>query len=81
MAKTICNDQFDPTFINVLKFHQNGYISPMLSILINLFSFHPYQKGQSNEKKIAKDYFGFLLHLLFHDYSGLVYDLTKMMSC
>jgi hypothetical protein len=45
MEKTICNDQFDPTFIDVLKFHQNGYISPMLSILINLFSFHPYQKG------------------------------------
>jgi hypothetical protein len=23
---------------------------------------------------IAKDFIGFLLHLLFHDYSGLVYD-------
>jgi hypothetical protein len=32
-----------------------------------------YPKGWSNGKKIAKDYFGFLLHLLFHDYSGLVY--------
>jgi hypothetical protein len=27
-----------------------------------------------NKKKIAKDYFGFLLYLLFHDYNGLVYD-------
>jgi hypothetical protein len=33
-----------------------------------------YPKGLSNGKRIAKDYFGFLLHLLFHDYSGLVYD-------
>jgi hypothetical protein len=32
------------------------------------------KKGWSNEKKIAKDYFGFLLHSLFYDYSGLVYD-------
>jgi hypothetical protein len=22
----------------------------------------------------TKDYFGFLLHLLFHDYNGLLYD-------
>jgi len=33
-----------------------------------------YPKGWSNGKKIAKDYFGFLLYLLFHGYSGLVYD-------
>jgi len=33
-----------------------------------------YPKGQSNEKRIAKDYFEFLLHLLFHNYSVLVYD-------
>jgi hypothetical protein len=29
-------------------------------------------KGRSNQKGIAKDYFGFLLQLLFHDYSGLI---------
>jgi hypothetical protein len=33
-----------------------------------------YPKGQFNKKMIAKDYFGFLLHFLFHDYEGLVYD-------
>jgi len=33
-----------------------------------------YPKGWFNGKMIAKDYFGFLLHLLFHDYNGLVYD-------
>jgi hypothetical protein len=33
-----------------------------------------YPKGRSNGKMIAKDYFEFLLHLLFHDYNGLVYD-------
>jgi hypothetical protein len=26
-----------------------------------------YPKGWSNEKRAAKDYFLFLLHLLFHD--------------
>jgi hypothetical protein len=33
-----------------------------------------YPKGLSNGKKTTKDYFGFLLHLLLHDYNGLVYD-------
>ncbi len=33
-----------------------------------------YLKGWSNGKRIGKDYFGFLLHLIFHDYSGLVHD-------
>jgi hypothetical protein len=33
-----------------------------------------YSKGRYNGKRIAKDYFGLLLHLLFCDYSGLVYD-------
>ncbi len=33
-----------------------------------------YPKGQSNEKKTTKDYFEFSLHILFHDYSGSVYD-------
>ncbi len=32
-----------------------------------------YPKGQFNGKRITKDNFGLLLHLLFHDYSGLVY--------
>jgi hypothetical protein len=31
------------------------------------------------KKKTTKDYFGFLLHLLFHDYKGLTY--ARMMSC
>ncbi len=26
------------------------------------------------QKKTSKDYFRFLLHLLFHDHNGLVYD-------
>jgi hypothetical protein len=30
-----------------------------------------------NKKKIAKDYFEFLLQLLFHDYSGLVCDYNN----
>ncbi len=34
---------------------------------------HP--KGWFNKKKkTINDYFGFLLHLLFHDHNGLVYD-------
>jgi hypothetical protein len=32
------------------------------------------QKDNLLLKKAAKDYFGFLLHLLFHNYSGLIYD-------
>jgi hypothetical protein len=32
-----------------------------------------YTKRQSNEKKNVKNYFEFLLYLLFHDYNGLVY--------
>jgi len=32
------------------------------------------QKENLLKKKTAKDYFGFLLHLLFHDYSGLIYN-------
>jgi hypothetical protein len=31
-------------------------------------------KGWSNRKMTTKDYFQFLLHLLFHDYRGLIYD-------
>ncbi len=38
------------------------------------YSQSKYLKGWSNEKKTTKDYFGFLLHLLFHNYNGLVYD-------
>jgi hypothetical protein len=41
------------------------------------YSWLGYQKGWFNEKKTTKDYFGFLLHLLFHDYSGLVYDYNS----
>jgi hypothetical protein len=33
-----------------------------------------YPKGWSIRKMIAKDYFGFLLHSLSHDYNGFVYD-------
>ncbi len=33
-----------------------------------------YLKGWSNGKMTTKDYFGFLLHLLFHNYRGLVYN-------
>ncbi len=33
-----------------------------------------YRKGQSNEKRITKDYFEFLLHLLFHVYNELVHE-------
>jgi len=33
-----------------------------------------YPKKWSNKKRTIKIYFGFLLHLLFHDYNGLVYD-------
>jgi hypothetical protein len=33
-----------------------------------------YPKGQSNRKRTTKDYFRFLLYLIFHDYDGLVYD-------
>jgi hypothetical protein len=35
-----------------------------------------YPKGWLNGKMTPKDYFGFLLHLLFHDYSGLIYDYS-----
>ncbi len=42
--------------------------------LIEAYSQLEYPKGWSNEKRTTKDYFGFLLHLLFHDYTKLLYD-------
>ncbi len=41
---------------------------------VRAYSQSRYPKGRSNRKRITKDYFGFLLHLLFHDYNELVYD-------
>jgi hypothetical protein len=38
---------------------------------------HIHNQGTQKDdlmERIAKEYFGFLLHLLFHDYRGLVYD-------
>jgi hypothetical protein len=32
------------------------------------------QKDGLLKKGLWKDYFGFLSHLLFHDYNGFVYD-------
>jgi hypothetical protein len=32
------------------------------------------QKDGLTKKRTTNDYLGFLLHLLFHDYNGLVYD-------
>jgi hypothetical protein len=46
----------------------------MVYFQFRAYSQSRYPKGRSNEKKTTKDYFEFLLHLLFHDYSGLVYD-------
>jgi hypothetical protein len=42
--------------------------------LSGAYSQSKYLKRQSNEKRTTKDYFGFLLHLLFHEYTRLVYD-------
>jgi hypothetical protein len=66
----------------------NNWHTPSISIfLLNLmdpfnlliqkkwaYSESRYPKWWFNEKTTTKDYFEFLLHLLFHDYSGLVYD-------
>ncbi len=43
--------------------------------LIGAYSQLKYPKGWSNEKMTTKDYFGFLLQLIFHDYTRLIYDL------
>jgi len=42
--------------------------------IIGAYSQLGYPKGRSNKKMTTTDYFGFLLHLLFHDYRGLIYD-------
>jgi hypothetical protein len=34
---------------------------------------HGTKNDSLTKKRIAKDYFGFLVYLIFHDYSGLVY--------
>ncbi len=41
---------------------------------IQTYSQLGYPKGWFNGKMTTKYYFGFLLHLLFHDYNGLVYN-------
>jgi hypothetical protein len=41
---------------------------------VKAYSQSGYPKGRFNRKMTTKDYFGLLLHLLFHDYNGLVYD-------
>jgi hypothetical protein len=42
--------------------------------IIRAYSQLGYPKGRSNRKMTTKDYFRFLLHLLFHDYRGLIDD-------
>ncbi len=42
--------------------------------LKRVYSQSGYPKGWSNKKKDCKGLFWILLHLLFHDYNGLVYD-------
>jgi hypothetical protein len=46
----------------------------ILHDIIGAYSQLGYPKGRFNIIMTTKDYFGFLLHLLFHDYRGLVYD-------
>jgi hypothetical protein len=47
--------------------HENSFI-------IWEYSQLGYPEGRSNKKRIVMEYFGSLLHLLFHHYSRLVYD-------
>jgi hypothetical protein len=42
--------------------------------LVNIFIVRVPKRMVLKKKRIAKDYFEFLLYLLFHDYSGLVYN-------
>jgi hypothetical protein len=58
--------------MKLLRFIHNQFENILQDIWA--YSQSRYLKGQSNGKNTIKDYFGFLLHLLFHDYSGLVYD-------
>jgi hypothetical protein len=46
----------------------------ILHNIIGAYSQLEYPKGRSNKKMTTKNYFGFLLHLIFHDYRGLAYD-------
>jgi hypothetical protein len=49
-------------------------IHAILHNIIGAYSQLGYPKGWSNEKMTTIFFFDFLLHLLFHDYRGLVYD-------
>jgi hypothetical protein len=61
--------------VSCLKFNH----AIIIKNIDNFFHFWAYSQsryptGWFNGKRIAKNYFGFLLHLLFHDYNGSVYD-------
>jgi hypothetical protein len=45
-----------------------------LKSLLRAYSQLGYPRGRFNKKRIANDYFGFLLHIIFHGCNGLVYD-------
>ncbi len=48
------------------------------NVIHQVFLIDIHSQGTKNDgltkKKIAKDYFEFLLYLLFHDYNEVVYD-------
>jgi hypothetical protein len=79
------NKQHWTTIKHTMKFLQ-GTLTKEIAYQGNLFkenhiqlvdwaySQSQYLKGWSNEKRTIKDSFSFLLHLFFHDYSGLIYD-------
>ncbi len=60
------NDNFELFFLS--------YIIIVIMDCCRAYSQVRCPKGLSNGKKIAKNYFGFLLCSLFRDYKGLVYD-------
>jgi hypothetical protein len=74
--------------LNVIKFCESGkWVDVIYAIRtyvqvscmmgehdVKAYSQSGYPKGRSNRKMTTKDYFGPSLHLLFHDYNGLLYD-------
>jgi hypothetical protein len=67
MVVYICTEMCK-TFLQLLITNLASHTLEMELCNIRAYSQSRYPIGKYNGKKTTKDYFGFLLHLLFHDY-------------
>jgi len=64
-----CFRLFDPKLFSIIR--------PLAIITYYTEYIHGYgTKKKNSQKRTTKNSFRFLLHLLFHDYDGLVYDFN-----